>query len=122
MTGKRVLTQVHRSDRAVLQGAERRVAVAPLPRHRESGTLLSRSRSTTRLADIARYLPQWLTGDVTNLLGSLWQGLIPTVIILALCVPWPLSLHSLGDHTLTSLRRRYYTICDVILIGQVFCA
>ncbi|GAA5844793.1 hypothetical protein JCM11251_002279 [Rhodosporidiobolus azoricus] len=40
----------------------------------------------------------WLTGDITNLFGSLWQGLIPTVIILAL----------------------YYTFCDVILIFQVF--
>ncbi|GAA5903251.1 hypothetical protein JCM6882_008118 [Rhodosporidiobolus microsporus] len=40
----------------------------------------------------------WLTGDITNLFGSLWQGLIPTVIILAL----------------------YYTACDVILIFQVF--
>ncbi|GAA5993284.1 hypothetical protein JCM11641_001118 [Rhodosporidiobolus odoratus] len=40
----------------------------------------------------------WLTGDITNLFGSVWQGLIPTVIILAL----------------------YYTLCDVILIFQVF--
>ncbi|GAA6033807.1 hypothetical protein JCM8097_000351 [Rhodosporidiobolus ruineniae] len=40
----------------------------------------------------------WLTGDVTNLFGSLQQGLIPTVIILAL----------------------YYTLCDIILISQVF--
>ncbi|BGP18298.1 Putative vacuolar membrane transporter for cationic amino acids [Rhodosporidiobolus nylandii] len=38
----------------------------------------------------------WLTGDITNLFGSVWQGLIPTVIILAL----------------------YYTLCDVILIFQ----
>ncbi|GAA5944548.1 hypothetical protein JCM3775_003291 [Rhodotorula graminis] len=44
------------------------------------------------------FLAIWLTGDITNLLGSLWQGLIPTVIILAL----------------------YYTFCDVILIFQVF--
>ncbi|POY75702.1 hypothetical protein BMF94_1325 [Rhodotorula taiwanensis] len=40
----------------------------------------------------------WLTGDITNLLGSLWQGLIPTVILVAL----------------------YYTICDCILLFQVF--
>ncbi|BGP55974.1 Putative vacuolar membrane transporter for cationic amino acids [Rhodotorula sphaerocarpa] len=40
----------------------------------------------------------WLTGDVTNLLGSLWQGLIPTVILVAL----------------------YYTFCDVVLLFQVF--
>ncbi|GEM10322.1 cystinosin/ERS1p repeat protein [Rhodotorula toruloides] len=40
----------------------------------------------------------WLTGDITNFLGSIWQALIPTVIILAL----------------------YYTVCDVILIFQVF--
>ncbi|GAA5918716.1 hypothetical protein JCM1841_006257 [Sporobolomyces salmonicolor] len=40
----------------------------------------------------------WLTGDITNLLGSLWQGLIPTVIILAV----------------------YYTACDVILISQKY--
>ncbi|KAL7339412.1 hypothetical protein BJY59DRAFT_760747 [Rhodotorula toruloides] len=45
----------------------------------------------------------WLTGDITNFLGSIWQGLIPTVIILAL-VP---------SHS-------YYTVCDVILIFQVF--
>ena len=41
---------------------------------------------------------QWLTGDITNLLGSIWQGLIPTVILVAL----------------------YYTICDCILLFQVF--
>lgn len=39
-----------------------------------------------------------MTGDVTNLLGSLWQGLIPTVILVAL----------------------YYTFCDVVLLFQVF--
>ncbi|GAA6050607.1 hypothetical protein JCM3770_001485 [Rhodotorula araucariae] len=44
------------------------------------------------------FLAIWLTGDITNLLGSVWQGLIPTVIILAL----------------------YYTGCDIILIFQVF--
>lgn len=35
---------------------------------------------------------------MTNLLGSVWQGLIPTVILVAL----------------------YYTICDCILLFQVF--
>ncbi|GAA5987894.1 hypothetical protein JCM10908_007262 [Rhodotorula pacifica] len=40
----------------------------------------------------------WLTGDITNLLGSVWQGLIPTVILVAL----------------------YYTLCDCILLFQVF--
>ncbi|GAA5871960.1 hypothetical protein JCM8547_006201 [Rhodosporidiobolus lusitaniae] len=44
------------------------------------------------------FLLIWLTGDITNLLGSVWQGLLPTVIILAL----------------------YYTFCDVVLIFQVF--
>ncbi|GAA6004181.1 hypothetical protein JCM10207_002469 [Rhodosporidiobolus poonsookiae] len=42
------------------------------------------------------FLVIWLTGDITNLLGSVWQGLLPTVIILAL----------------------YYTACDLILLGQ----
>ncbi|GAA5879002.1 hypothetical protein JCM3774_004464 [Rhodotorula dairenensis] len=40
----------------------------------------------------------WLTGDITNLLGSIWQGLIPTVVLVAL----------------------YYTFCDCILLFQVF--
>lgn len=40
---------------------------------------------------------QWLAGDATNLLGALWQGLLPTMIILAI----------------------YYSLCDVILIFQV---
>lgn len=39
---------------------------------------------------------QWLAGDVTNLLGAAWQGLLPTMIILAV----------------------YYSLCDIILIGQ----
>ncbi|GAA5879023.1 hypothetical protein JCM16303_001271 [Sporobolomyces ruberrimus] len=44
------------------------------------------------------FLLIWLVGDLTNLLGSLWQGLIPTVIILAI----------------------YYTACDCILIFQKY--
>ncbi|GAA5934316.1 PQ-loop repeat-containing protein [Sporobolomyces koalae] len=44
------------------------------------------------------FLVIWLVGDLTNLLGSLWQGLIPTVIILAI----------------------YYTACDCILIFQKY--
>ncbi|KAL8290319.1 hypothetical protein RQP46_002577 [Phenoliferia psychrophenolica] len=44
------------------------------------------------------FLCIWLMGDATNLLGALWQGLLPTMIILAV----------------------YYTLCDVILISQVF--
>ncbi|GAA6023754.1 hypothetical protein JCM11491_006033 [Sporobolomyces phaffii] len=44
------------------------------------------------------FLIIWLVGDLTNLLGSLWQGLIPTVIILAI----------------------YYTVCDCILIFQKY--
>ncbi|GAA5906589.1 PQ-loop repeat-containing protein [Sporobolomyces salmoneus] len=44
------------------------------------------------------FLIIWLVGDLTNLLGSLWQGLIPTVIILAI----------------------YYTACDCILIFQKY--
>lgn len=41
--------------------------------------------------------PQWLAGDVTNLLGAVWQGLLPTMIILAI----------------------YYSLCDIVLISQV---
>ncbi|KAM0790300.1 hypothetical protein ACM66B_005601 [Microbotryomycetes sp. NB124-2] len=44
------------------------------------------------------FLIIWLAGDLTNLLGAVWQGLLPTMILLAL----------------------YYTACDVILIFQVF--
>ncbi|GAA5956179.1 hypothetical protein JCM3765_005482 [Sporobolomyces pararoseus] len=44
------------------------------------------------------FLIIWLVGDLTNLVGSLWQGLIPTVIILAI----------------------YYTACDCILIFQKY--
>lgn len=44
------------------------------------------------------FLCIWLAGDVTNLMGAFWQGLLPTMIILAV----------------------YYTLCDIVLIGQVF--
>ncbi|KAK4049795.1 putative vacuolar membrane transporter for cationic amino acids [Microbotryomycetes sp. JL201] len=44
------------------------------------------------------FLIIWLAGDLTNLLGTVWQGLLPTMILLAF----------------------YYTACDVILIFQVF--
>ncbi|KAF9533210.1 PQ loop repeat-domain-containing protein [Crepidotus variabilis] len=40
----------------------------------------------------------WLLGDITNLLGALLGGLLPTVIILAL----------------------YYTTCDLTLLFQIF--
>ncbi|CAE6533103.1 unnamed protein product [Rhizoctonia solani] len=40
----------------------------------------------------------WLLGDIFNLAGSLMAGLIPTVIIIAV----------------------YYTICDVILLFQIY--
>ncbi|KAM0748441.1 PQ-loop-domain-containing protein [Meredithblackwellia eburnea MCA 4105] len=44
------------------------------------------------------FLCIWLAGDLTNLLGAFWQGLLSTMIILAV----------------------YYTLCDIILIFQVF--
>ncbi|SDA01464.1 BZ3500_MvSof-1268-A1-R1_Chr10-1g02692 [Microbotryum saponariae] len=44
------------------------------------------------------FLAIWLAGDATNLLGALWQGLLPTMIILAV----------------------YYSLCDIVLIFQVF--
>lgn len=99
--------QVHRSDFAVLQGAEWRVALAPLPRHRESPSQVGpspvlaayhcespASAWSSLNRELTRLIRQWLTGDITNLLGSVWQGLIPTVIILALCV----SLSLLSKH------------------------
>lgn len=45
----------------------------------------------------ALFLAIWLAGDLTNLLGAVWQDLLPTMIVLAL----------------------YYTVCDVVLIFQV---
>ncbi|KAF8867789.1 PQ loop repeat-domain-containing protein, partial [Infundibulicybe gibba] len=40
----------------------------------------------------------WLIGDLCNLAGAVWGGLLPTVILLAL----------------------YYSICDTILLCQIF--
>ena len=40
----------------------------------------------------------WLAGDVFNILGAILQGVLPTMIILAL----------------------YYTLADIVLMGQVF--
>ncbi|KAK3340690.1 PQ loop repeat-domain-containing protein [Neurospora tetraspora] len=40
----------------------------------------------------------WLTGDVFNILGAVLQGVLPTMLILAI----------------------YYTIADVVLLGQCF--
>lgn len=40
----------------------------------------------------------WLLGDLTNLVGALLGGLLPTVILLAL----------------------YYTLCDLVLLSQIY--
>ncbi|KAJ4482124.1 PQ loop repeat-domain-containing protein [Lentinula aciculospora] len=40
----------------------------------------------------------WLLGDITNMTGAILAGLLPTVIILGV----------------------YYTLCDIILLGQVY--
>jgi uncharacterized protein with PQ loop repeat len=40
----------------------------------------------------------WLAGDVFNILGAILQGVLPTMIILAV----------------------YYTLADIVLLGQVF--
>jgi solute carrier family 66 (lysosomal lysine-arginine transporter), member 1 len=40
----------------------------------------------------------WLAGDVFNILGAILQGVLPTMIILAI----------------------YYTLADIVLMGQVF--
>ncbi|KIV91151.1 hypothetical protein PV10_05723 [Exophiala mesophila] len=40
----------------------------------------------------------WLAGDVFNILGAILQGVLPTMIILAI----------------------YYTLADIVLLGQVF--
>jgi len=42
------------------------------------------------------FLVVWLIGDITNLSGALWAGLVPTVVALAI----------------------YFCIADVVLIGQ----
>ncbi len=44
------------------------------------------------------FLIIWLAGDVFNVLGSMFQQVLPTKLILAV----------------------YYTVADIILIGQVF--
>lgn len=44
------------------------------------------------------FLVVWLSGDVFNILGAILQGVLPTMIILAI----------------------YYTLADIVLIGQVF--
>ncbi|GAA96914.1 uncharacterized protein L969DRAFT_79124 [Mixia osmundae IAM 14324] len=44
------------------------------------------------------FLIIWLTGDITGLIGAYEQGLLPTIIFLAV----------------------YYTLCDVVLIVQLF--
>ncbi|KAL4915601.1 PQ loop repeat-domain-containing protein [Aspergillus aurantiobrunneus] len=44
------------------------------------------------------FLVVWLAGDVFNILGSVLQGVLPTMIILAV----------------------YYTLADIVLLGQCF--
>ena len=44
------------------------------------------------------FLVIWLAGDVFNILGGVLQGILPTMIILAI----------------------YYTLADIVLIAQVF--
>jgi solute carrier family 66 (lysosomal lysine-arginine transporter), member 1 len=44
------------------------------------------------------FLVVWLLGDLFNILGAVLQGVLPTMIILAL----------------------YYTLADIVLVGQVF--
>jgi solute carrier family 66 (lysosomal lysine-arginine transporter), member 1 len=44
------------------------------------------------------FLVVWLAGDVFNILGAVLQGVLPTMIILAL----------------------YYTLADIVLLGQCF--
>ncbi|KAL7413455.1 PQ loop repeat-domain-containing protein [Mrakia frigida] len=44
------------------------------------------------------FIVLWLIGDITNLLGGMMAGLLPTMIILAM----------------------YYTVCDLILLFQVY--
>jgi solute carrier family 66 (lysosomal lysine-arginine transporter), member 1 len=45
-----------------------------------------------------KFLVIWLAGDVFNILGGVLQGVLPTMLILAV----------------------YYTFADIVLIGQVF--
>ncbi|KAB8234652.1 hypothetical protein ETB97_004120 [Aspergillus alliaceus] len=44
------------------------------------------------------FLAVWLAGDVFNILGAVFQGVLPTMIILAV----------------------YYTLADIVLLGQCF--
>jgi solute carrier family 66 (lysosomal lysine-arginine transporter), member 1 len=44
------------------------------------------------------FIVVWLAGDVFNILGAILQGVLPTMIILAV----------------------YYTLADIVLMGQVF--
>ncbi|KAJ9612261.1 putative vacuolar membrane transporter for cationic amino acids [Cladophialophora chaetospira] len=44
------------------------------------------------------FIVVWLAGDVFNILGAILQGVLPTMIILAI----------------------YYTLADIVLMGQVF--
>jgi uncharacterized protein with PQ loop repeat len=44
------------------------------------------------------FIVVWLAGDVFNILGAIMQGVLPTMIILAI----------------------YYTLADIVLLGQVF--
>src|SRR5450755_2058248 len=44
------------------------------------------------------FLVVWLAGDVFNILGAVLQGVLPTMIILAV----------------------YYTLADIVLLGQCF--
>lgn len=44
------------------------------------------------------FLVTWLLGDLFNIVGAVLQGVLPTMIILAL----------------------YYTLADIVLVGQVF--
>jgi solute carrier family 66 (lysosomal lysine-arginine transporter), member 1 len=44
------------------------------------------------------FLVVWLLGDLFNILGAVLQGVLPTMVILAL----------------------YYTLADIVLVGQVF--
>ncbi|SCV73879.1 BQ2448_6309 [Microbotryum intermedium] len=69
------------------------------------------------------FLAIWLAGDATNLLGTLWQGLLPTMIILAvyysLCDSTPL-LQTLPRRRTRCLLRIIPSSRTVVLIFQVF--
>ncbi|KAH8923005.1 PQ-loop-domain-containing protein [Atractiella rhizophila] len=44
------------------------------------------------------FIAIWLAGDLANTIGAIWQGLLPTMILLAV----------------------YYSTCDIILLYQVY--